>query len=319
MDALKISDDVKVMLCCPACRGKLVCLQNEFICADSQCRTRFPIVGNIPVLINEKNSIFSIEDFREHNNTTFDFSPGKIRSLVHRISKMTALNVKANSNFMKFSELLKRNSNYPTVLIIGGSIKGQGMESLASDIKVVAIDVTFGPLTEIIGDGHDLPFENESFNGVVIQSVLEHVIDPYRCVAEIHRVLKKNGLVYSETPFMQQVHMGRFDFTRFSHLGHRRLFRCFEEIDSGACSGPGMALSWAYRGFLKSFIISKYLRAAVGAFAACTSFFFKYFDYVLIEKPAALDAASAYYFMGSKSQFILSDRDLIKQYRGAQQ
>ena len=55
-------------------------------------------------------------------------------------------------------------------------------------------------------------------------------------------VYKDDGLVYADTPFMQQVHMGRYDFTRFTYLGHRRLFRKFEEIDSGAVSGPAMAL-----------------------------------------------------------------------------
>ena len=38
---------------------------------------------------------------------------------------------------------------------------------------------------------------------------------------------------------MQPVHMGAYDFTRFTHLGHRRLFRYFEEIRSGIALGPG--------------------------------------------------------------------------------
>ncbi len=84
---------------------------------------------------------------------------------------------------------------------------------------------------------------DESFDGVICQAVLEHVLDPYRCVEEIHRVLRPNGLVYAETPFMQQVHGGTHDFTRFTHLGHRRLFRKFAEVDSGVVCGPGMALA----------------------------------------------------------------------------
>lgn len=318
MNELKINDEIKALLCCPVCGGKLECRHAEMICKNLQCLSKFPVVDSIPILINEGNSIFEIEYFCMFKKTTFDLELGRIRKLAHRISKTTALNVKASDNFVNFSQLLKVQSDHPRVLIIGGSIRGQGMESLSGDIAVVAIDVTFGSLTDLIGDGHNIPFEDESFDGVVIQSVLEHVVDPYRCVQEIHRVLKRDGLVYAETPFMQQVHMGRFDFTRFSHLGYRRLFRNFQEIDSGACSGSEMAFSWAYRGFLKSFINSKYLRAAMGAFAACTSFFFKYFDYITIDNPSALDAASAYYFMGKKSQSVLTDRELIKLYRGVQ-
>ena len=43
----------------------------------------------------------------------------------------------------------------------------------------------------------------------------------------------------------------------------------------------------------------------------------KYFDYILINKPGSLDAASGYYFMGSKCDQILSDRELINLYKGS--
>ena len=195
---------------------------------------------------------------------------------------------------------------------------GQGMEPLVnnSKIELVESDVSFGTRTGIICDAHDIPFEDGSFDGVIVQAVLEHVVDPYRCCEEIHRVLNAQGLVYSETPFMQQVHGGRYDFTRFTYLGHRRLFRKFEEIDSGAICGPGSALAWSYMYFLLSFTTSKILRMIIKFFARLTSFYLKYFDYYLINQPAALDAASGYYFMGRKAERVLSDSDLITLYRG---
>jgi hypothetical protein len=107
----------------------------------------------------------------------------------------------------------------------------------------------------------------------VAQAVLEHVLDPWRCVEELHRVLASGGLVYAETPFMQQVHEGRFDFTRFTHLGHRRLFRRFEELDSGAVGGPGMALAWSWRYFLWSFARGPLSGSLLTTFASFTSFF----------------------------------------------
>ena len=51
------------------------------------------------------------------------------------------------------------------------------------------------------------------------------------------RVLKNNGLVYSEIPFMQQIHMGKNDFVRYTASGHRFLFKKFEKIKIGT-SGP---------------------------------------------------------------------------------
>ena len=45
-------------------------------------------------------------------------------------------------------------------------------------------------------------------------------------------------------------------------------------------------------------------------------FVLKYFDYYLIKKSAAYDSASAFYFIGKKSDKKLTDRDLIKKYIG---
>ena len=95
------------------------------------------------------------------------------------------------------------------------------------------------------------------------------------------------------------------------------LFRKFEEIDSGPVSGPGMALAWAYKYFLLSFVSSSHARRFFSFFAHITSFYLKYFDYYLIDKPGTYDAASGFYFIGRKSHLILSDRELIQLYRGA--
>lgn len=35
--------------------------------------------------------------------------------------------------------------------------------------------------------------------------------------------------------------MGVYDFSRFTYLGHRRLFRQFDDVQSGMCGGPGCA------------------------------------------------------------------------------
>jgi SAM-dependent methyltransferase len=195
---------------------------------------------------------------------------------------------------------------------------GEGMEILTdrASVDLVETDVSIGPRTALVCDAHDLPFADDSFDAVVVQAVLEHVLDPHRCVEEIHRVVKPGGLVYAETPFIQQVHAGPYDFTRFTHLGHRRLFRKFAEIESGAVCGPGMALAWSWQFFLLSFGTSRPVRALLGAFARLTSFYLKYVDFYLIDKPGTLDAASGYYFIGRKEGNILPDRELIKHYQG---
>jgi SAM-dependent methyltransferase len=319
METLKISESAQKQLRCPACRAALNLRGDHFSCTNVGCGISFPILNGIPVLINDKNSVFSISDFVSQRNTTFDLHRSRVREFISRMIPSIGWNVRGKENYEKLGALLATQPGTPRVLVIGGSILGKGMGTLAQNRSLdwVESDVSMGPRTMLICDGHDLPFEDETFDAVIVQAVLEHVADPYRCASEVRRVLKKQGLVYAETPFMQQVHEGAYDFTRFTHLGHRRLFRGFDEIDSGAVCGPGMALAWSYQYFLLSFTTSRTLRSLIRMFAGLTSFFLKYFDPYLVRKAGAYDAASGFFFMGRKGEKVLSDRELIAQYRGA--
>ncbi|MCL1472413.1 methyltransferase domain-containing protein [Argonema antarcticum] len=318
---VKFTDSTQELLCCPVCQSKLTLEKEKFKCTNPQCETHFPVVDGIPILVNESNSIFSIGDFLKYENTTFDLkNKSKIKEFITNLLPGIDVNVKTKENYQNFAEVVLKLNKNPKILILGGSILGKGMEPILSvpSIEIISSDVSFGPYTALICDAHDIPFEDNSFDAVIIQAVLEHVLDPTRCVSEVYRVLKKDGIVYAETPFMQQVHMGRYDFTRFTYLGHRRLFRHFEELNSGPACGPGMALAWSYQYFLLSFVNNKTGKALVKGFARLTSFWLKYFDYYLIDKPGAFDAASGYYFMGKKSDRVLSDQELLQLYKGIQ-
>lgn len=311
---MKISENMQQKLLCPSTKANLKA-SGDYLESVINQTVRYPIIDDIPILINDENSLFSIDEFIKKANTTFDLKPNKAKKKLSKLIPRISANVKAEVNYNKICEMLPSGSR---ILIIGGSIKGQGIDTIYSNesFDIVGSDVSFGPYTSLISDAHDIPFEDEVFDCVIIQAVLEHVLDPQRCVSEVHRVLKQSGLVYAETPFMQQVHMKQYDFTRFTHLGHRRLFRYFEEVDSGPVCGPGMALAWSYSRFLMSFTSSKMMSRFLIIFAKFTAFFLKYFDYYLIDKPGSYDAASALFFMGKKSHEALSDRDLIKQFRG---
>ncbi len=299
------------ILCCPACKTKL---DHDLHC--EVCNITFPVVKGIPILINEQNSIFSFDDFDEENAYSFFGTKNKLQVLKKLIPD-TGVNYAAKENYELFSKILLQKKTTPRVLIVGGGVSGEGMSDLLKKqgIEFIHTDISFTDLPLIICDGHDLPFEDGSIDGVIIQAVLEHVLDPYRCVDEIYRVLKEDGIVYAETPFMQPVHGGAYDFTRFSWLGHRRLFRKFEEIKSDTCCGPGMVLATSWYYFLRSFTQNKLLLAFIRVCASFTSFFWKYFDYYLKKKPNTLDAASGNYFIGKKKDgYLLTDKELIRLY-----
>jgi ubiquinone/menaquinone biosynthesis C-methylase UbiE len=276
------------------------------------------VLNGIPILINAEASVFSVQEIVRQRNSS-ESRKKTWKDLVRRLIPQISGNVNGRRNYENFRSLLLSNTASPKVLVIGGRMTGSGMEVLLDDstrIEIVETDLLFGPRTMLICDAHHVPFQDGSFDGLIIQAVLEHVIDPYQCAAEIHRVLRPGGIVYAETPFMQQVHEGRYDFTRFTHLGHRYLFNRFEEIESGAACGPGMALAWSYSYFLLSFSESPQIRNLLHAFARFTSFYLKYFDSYLTKRRGAFDAASAYYFLGKKADTTLSPKELINQYRG---
>jgi SAM-dependent methyltransferase len=320
--ACRLSPKVQEQLRCPACRARLSLSADQLRCLNPECGALFPLVEGIPVLIHEASSVFSIADFTGRRKTYFEAAPPKTNPLKRFLRSLVPTadqNLKAPANYRRFGELLLEDNPAPRVLVLGGSILGQGMQALAENpaVELVESDIAFGPRTALICDAHDIPFEDQAFDGVIAQAVLEHVADPYRCTQEIHRVLKGRGLLYSEIPFMQQVHGGRYDFTRFTHLGQRRLFRRFDEVESGVICGPGMALSWSYQYFLQSFVRSSRARNLLALWADLTTFYLKYFDPGLAQKPGAFDSASGFYFLGRRSETVLSDREIIKLYRGA--
>jgi len=280
---------------------------------------RYPVVNHIPVLINEEESLFTTEDFLACRNTTANLSRSQLKKLVDRLLPTLGRNLRAKQNYRLLARLLLNRSPNPRVLVVGGSILGHGIKALLDQpqIRLLEADVTFVSRTRIICDAPRLPFADNSFDAVIMQAVLQYVQDPLKCAGEIERVLKPGGFIYAETAFMQQVVQGRYDFTRFTHLGLRRLFRSFQEVHSGPVGGPGMALAWACHFFLLSFASKKNSRALIHAIGRLTFFWLKYFDAFLLNKPGTYDAASGFFFLGTRSNRSLTDRELVALYRGA--
>jgi SAM-dependent methyltransferase/uncharacterized protein YbaR (Trm112 family) len=312
------------VLCCPRCKGPLAPPEGDHLrCADSGCGTVFPVVGGRPVLIDEARSVFALADYRPVEPTASSASSGgamqRLRDWARSVPS-PSVNLSAVPCFARMKALLRERTAAPLVLVVGGGIMGKGMQTLASHpgIRLVNVDPSPASTAVVFCDAHDVPFRDGSVDAVVTQAVLEHVADPVRCADEIHRVLKPDGIVYSEIPFMQQVHQYGYDFTRFSHLGHRRLFRRFVELESGAVAGPGTALAWAWRYFLASFAQSRGLAKVLFWIGHVTGMLIEQFDYLFGQRPGALDAASCIYFFGTKTDRVLSDKELVAAYRGAQ-
>ena len=311
-----LSPSLLAAMRCPACGSPLLSDDTQLSCTG--CPAAYPVLRGIPVVIDETRSVFNIADYvRDSQLDTPPPRPSWLRRL-RSLTPSIGANWKSAVNYQRYAQLITEQHATPRVLVLGGRILGQGSSVLADDerMELVETDVALGPRVRLICDAHDIPFAAATFDGVVIQAVLEHVCDPVRCVEEIHRVLKPGGLVYAETPFMQQVHGLAWDFTRFTDLGHRRLFCRFNEIDRGACCGPGMALAWSIQYFLLSFSRNARVNGALRVFSELTTWWLKHLDRFILDTPGSQDAASGYYFLGRRSEETLTDRELLKLFRG---
>lgn len=56
------------------------------------------------------------------------------------------------------------------------------------------------PIADMHFDLHDIPLENDRFEVVFCNHVMEHVDDPIRCMSELHRVMKPGGWAIMQVP-----------------------------------------------------------------------------------------------------------------------
>lgn len=100
--------------------------------------------------------------------------------------------------------------------------------------------------TDIVGDAHHLPFDDNSFDAVVVMNAFEHYHDPNRVSAEIHRVLKPGGRIHVRTAFLQPLHEKPFHFYNCTRYGMERWFEAFEtdlmHVSTNFC--PNHTLAW---------------------------------------------------------------------------
>ena len=168
----------------------------------------YHVVHGVPVLVDSEHSVFDVDAAGSADG--MKSRHGRVRRLLDRLVPSPTRSVGSRERFERLAQLIAARGFQTRVLVVGGGILGEGMADFVehADFELVETDVYIGPRTQVVCDGHQLPFAEGSFDAVVAQAVLEHVLDPQRVVAEIHRVLKPGGLVYAETPFMAQVHEG---------------------------------------------------------------------------------------------------------------
>lgn len=310
---LKNSDIISILRC-PCTKQKLF-QKNDSIDYFTTNDTKhiYEVWNDLPILIDNEKSIVTIQNFKSYKPVIIRKNYKGAFSFLKKILSPNKPKTKENVNIL--IQNLKDLGKKPKVLIVGGGTIGQGMEYFynSSEVDLVSFDIYISPNVNFIADAHQIPLKDGHFDAVIIQAVLEHVLEPHKVVREIYRVLKPNGFVYAETPFLQQVHEGAYDFTRFTASGHRYLFRQFISISSGCTAGTGSQMLWSIDYFFRGLFRSRF----IGKIAKLSFFWIRYFDYLIPER-YNMDCASGVFFLGSKSDVEIHPKDIPKCYKGTQ-
>jgi len=97
--------------------------------------------------------------------------------------------------------------------------------------KYLRLDIDKSSEPDICCDLHDIDWEADYFDTVIITEVLEHLYDPQKAIDNIHRVLKPNGVCILSTRFMFPYHPDPKDYYRFTQDSLSYLFRNFRRAE----------------------------------------------------------------------------------------
>jgi SAM-dependent methyltransferase len=110
--------------------------------------------------------------------------------------------------------------------------------------EYVGVDVQENRSADLVGAVEALPVDDGSFDVVLCTQVLEHVDDPARAIAELHRVTARGGRVLASTHGVMLYHPNPNDFWRWTHTGLERLFAAhpWERLDVRGGAGSAEAV-----------------------------------------------------------------------------
>lgn len=177
---------------------------------------------------------------------------------------------------------------------------GSGPDRVAP--KVINVDHFPFPGVDVVASADALPFTEATFDGLITESMLEHVPDPKKVAIELARALKPGGVIYASAPFIHPYHASPDDFNRFTTSGLKELFPGFEIIELGVRSGPWSAflMFLAYTlGVIFTLGSKKYAPFAAHIFMLVLGPF-KIFDLLFSWMPGATAVSAHLYIIARK-------------------
>ena len=304
------------ILACPKCKSKPAIGKTVFC---SQCGHNYPIKGNVPIMhIKNDRKEIEKEIFKAKltpNLTCFSeaINRGKERKFLlssqyennDEITTLLSFVYKIGKKIYPPAPVLNQVITKKRKPLIDkfkdGLILNVGSGGDFINEGVINFDLDFVPGVNVVGNGENVPFLDETFDLVINQAVLEHVKRPKKIVKEIYRVLRRGGYVYIESPFLQEYHGFPLDFQRYTLMGLENLLSRFQKIESGVCGGPSATFGRIFREYFASFSDNLYVRQILKMLAGWLIFPIRYLDLYLSRKKYAHVIAMGLYYIGRKA------------------
>ncbi len=283
---------------CPKCHADaFAATEAEWTCTS--CSTAYPLLLGKPFLLHPESPIrdYFLTHIGQARSATakgrfkrwFRTPPQRVwtRSCLRAVTRLLADNDPARTGRV--------------LLNIGSGTDGVYRKLYAPYPGLLRVGLPLDGRIDAFGDAMDFPLRDASVDLVLSSSVLEHIEDVERSVAEQFRLLKPGGLVYAEIPFLRAWHMEPVDYQRYTWSGIEKLFsrHGFETVERGICSGPFTA--WAL--FVQDFLIGLApgaLKFPVRIVASWLLHPWKYFDRWVENAAWARKVACNFYFVGRK-------------------
>jgi SAM-dependent methyltransferase len=282
--------DISSSLICPECHSPATRNTDRIVCTS--CKASYEIVNSVPVLLTAEDRIkFNAEVLsakrieREIRNPYTSKMIKAVKSLV------------GSSLSLPKSRKLKclfKNSTLLTLNIGSGNSKRNS--------NTINLDISLYRNVNIVGNAMNIPIADATFDFVINIALLEHLEYPEKAVAEMHRVLKPGGYLYTVTPFLLHYHGYPNDYQRFTKSGLQSLFRDLEFIEEGTRIGPSSTISTLVADWFELFTFSekRCINDIVRFIALVLVFPLKFFDYLLSHNPRSHEMAQAIYILVRK-------------------